>query len=129
MPIARLLSLALLTAAACARDVHVRYPTPPDQPTGTLVLRLSEAASGVSVAINGRLVVEDVHTSRVVITGAPTGTEDIVMTANGQDKAMRVWIDSDETTTIPLGVPDASPGIWRTLLGAAVTVVVYKLIR
>jgi len=129
MPHAPLWLAVALVPAACARPVHVRDPSPADPPSGTLVLRLSEAASGVSVAINGRLVVEDVHTSRVVITGAPTGTEDIVMTANGQDKAMRVWIDSDEVTTIPLGVPDASPGIWRTLLGAAVTVVVYKLIR
>ena len=44
--------------AACAHDVNPRYPAAPDEPTGTVVLLLSQAASDVNVAINGILVVD-----------------------------------------------------------------------
>src|SRR5262245_30173510 len=96
-----------MVAAACANDVHVRYPAAPDQPTGTMVLQLSQPASDVNVAINGILVVEDAHTERIVITNAPAGSPEIVMTANGADRQIKPWLGSDETATIPLGVPDA----------------------
>lgn len=127
MRLALLLSAGLL--AACAHDVHVRYPAEPDEPTGTVVLLLSKPASGVSVAINGRLVVEDVHTQRIVISSAPAGTEEIVMTANGADKAMRVWVGTDHATTIPLGVPDATAGLLKSLFGTLVSIAVYTLIN
>lgn len=43
-------------------------PASPDEPTGTLVLRLSKPAHDVNVSINGRLVVEDTHTQRFVVS-------------------------------------------------------------
>ncbi len=125
----RLLFAALVVLAACAHDVHVRYPAPPDTPTGTLVLQLSKPASGVTVAVNGLLVVDDVKTQRVVIANTPAGTQDIVMTANGADKAMRVWVDTDHATTIPLGVPDTSPGFIKSIMGTLITIVVYSLLH
>ena len=127
MRVALLLFVGVVSG--CARDVHVRYPATPDEPTGTVVLLLSRPASGVSVAINGRLVVEDAHTGRVVISSAPAGTEEIVMTANGADKAMRVWVGTDHATTIPLGVPDATASIWKTLFGTLVSLAAYRLLR
>jgi len=114
---------------ACAKDVHVRYPSAPDDPTGTVVLLLSKPATGVSVAINGLLVVEDAHTGRIVISGAPVGTEEIVMTANGADKAMRVWVGTDHATTVPLGVPEAGSGFLKSLFGTLITIVAYSLLR
>ncbi len=123
------LLLVMVTLGACAKDVHVRYPSAPDDPTGTVVLLLSSPAKGVSVAINGLLVVEDAHTSKVVISGAPVGTEEIVMTANGADKAMRVWVGTEHPTTVPLGVPEAGTGFLKSLFGTLVTIVLYSLLR
>ena len=124
-----LLLLVALSIGACAKDVHVRYPAAPDDPTGTVVLLLSSPASGVSVAINGLLVVEGAHTGRIVISGAPVGTEEIVMTANGADKAMRVWVGTDHATTVPLGVPEASSGFLKSLFGTLITIVAYSLLH
>jgi len=123
------LLLVMVTLGACAKDVHVRYPSAPDDPTGTVVLLLSKPADGVSVAINGLLVVEDAHTGKIVISGAPVGTEEIVMTANGQDKAMRVWVGTEHPTTVPLGVPDAGTGFLKSLFGTLVTIVAYSLLH
>ena len=124
----RLVVLVLLICG-CAHDVHSRYPAAPDEPTGTVVLLLSQPASDVNVAIDGVLVVEDAHTERIVISNAPTGTREIVMTANGSDKAMRVWITSERATVIPLGVPDQSTGFLKTLFGTLVTIVAYSLLH
>ncbi len=124
-----LMLLVMVTFGACARDVHVRYPSAPDDPTGTLVLLLSSPAKGVSVAINGRLVVEDAHTERIVISDAPIGTEEIVMTANGGEKAMRVWVGTDYPTTVPLGVSEPGSGFLKSLFGTLVTIVAYSLLR
>lgn len=125
----RVVLVLLVSLAACAKDVHVRYPAAPDEPTGTVVLLFSKPASGVNVAINGMLVVEDAHTERIVISNAPAGTEEIVMTANGQDKAMRVWVGTDHATTVPLGVADASAGFLKSLFGTLVSIVAYSLLR
>ena len=115
--------------AGCAHDVYVRYPAASDEPTGTVVLLMSQAASDVHVALNGILVVEDAHTSRIVIANAPAGNQDIILTANGGDKAMRVYISTDHATTIPLGVPDATSGFLKSLFGTLVTIVAYSLLH
>ena len=124
-----LLLVVALAIGACAKDVHVRYPSETDDPTGTVVLLLSSPAKGVSVAINGLLVVQDAHTGRIVISGAPVGTEEIVMTANGGEKAMRVWVGTDHATTVPLGVPEPGSGFLKSLFGTLVTIVAYSLLR
>jgi len=125
----RLALIALAFLSACARDVHVSYPAAPDEPTGTVVLLLSQAANDVNVAINGVLVVQDAHTERIVISNAPAGTQDIVMTANGSDKAMHVYISTDHATTIPMGVPDATSSFLKSLFGTLVTIVAYSLLH
>jgi len=125
----RVALLVLVGLAGCANDVHVRYPAAPDEPTGSVVLLLSQPASDVSVAINGMLVVENAHTRRIVISNAPAGTEDIVMTANGSDKQMRVWVGTDHATTIPLGVPDATSGFLKSVFGTLVSIAAYSLLR
>ena len=124
----RLVVLVLLIYG-CAHDVHSRYPAAPDEPTGTVVLLLSQPADDVYVAIDGVLVVEDAHTGRIVISSAPTGNHDIVMTANGGEKGMHVWITSDHPTVIPIGVPDQSTGFLKTLFGTLVTITAYSLLH
>jgi hypothetical protein len=122
-------ALLLLFVFGCAKDVHARFPAPPDAPTGTLVLLLSQPATGVSLAINGRLVVEDARTRKIVITSVPTGTSEVILAANGADKQMRVWVDDTQTTTIPLGVPDGSTTLWKSILGTVISLVAYSLLR
>jgi hypothetical protein len=121
--------LVMLGISGCAQDVHVRYPSSPDMPTGTIVLLLSSAASGVSVAVEGYLVVEDAHTERVVITNVPIGTQELVMTANGSSSAMKIWVGGEHATTVPLGVPDATPGFLKTIIGTFVSLMAYSLIH
>lgn len=123
------LLLALGVVTGCAHDVHVRFPAAPETPTGTIVLLLSSAASGVSVAIEGFLVVEDEHTDRIVITNVPIGTQELVMTANGANQAMKLWVGGDHATTVPLGVPDATPGFLKTIVGTVVSLLAYSLIN
>jgi hypothetical protein len=123
------LLIALLVVTGCANDVRVRYPSAPTDPTGTLVLTMASAASGVSVAINGVLVVDDAHTKHIVVEGVPTGTGEVIMAANGSDKAFRVWIDSSHPTTVPLGVPDEGSSFVKSLAGSLLTVIVYTLIH
>jgi anti-sigma-K factor RskA len=125
----RILLAVMVWITGCAHDVHVSYPAAPDEPTGSIVLLLSQPASDVNVAVNGVLVVEDAHTGRIVINNAPGGTVDLVMTANGSDKAMRVWVGTDRATTIPLGVPDGSTGFLKSLFGTLVTIIAYSLLH
>jgi hypothetical protein len=122
-------TLIVMFLVGCARDVEARFPAPADAPTGRLVLLLSTAASGVSVAVNGVLVVEDAHTQKITIDNVPTGSNEIAIAANGGDKQMRTWITSDHPTTIPLGVPEASAGFVKSLVGTLVTVAAYALLR
>ncbi len=124
-----LLIVFVLLGFGCAHDVHVRFPAPPDVPTGTIVLLLSTAASGVSVAIEGFLVVEEEHTDRVVITNVPIGTQELVMTANGVNQGMKLWVGGDHATTVPLGVPDPTPGLLKTVIGTVVSLLAYSLIN
>jgi hypothetical protein len=119
----------VLLVVGCAHDVRARYPSLPDEPTGTLVLTMARPASGVTVAINGVLVVDDEKTGHVVIDGVPVGTGEIVMAANGGDKAFRVWIQSEHPTTVPLGVPDEGSGFLKSLAGSLLTIIVYSLLR
>lgn len=122
-------ALGAVSLGGCAHDVRVRYPSAPQEATGTLVLLLSQPASGVSVAIDGRLVAEDQHTKRLEIAGVPEGHREIAIAANGSDKAMRVWISSEHPTTIPLGVPEAGIALWKSLLGTLVSIVAYSMLR
>jgi hypothetical protein len=115
--------------AGCAHDIAAKFPSQPTEPTGTLVLQLTKPASGVTVAVNGVLVVDDERTQRVVIAGVPTGQSEVVIAANGGDKAFRVWIDSSHATTVPLGVPDEGSGFIKSLAGSLLTIVVYSLLH
>ncbi len=121
--------LILVLLVGCARDVRARFPSSPQEPTGTLVLLLSQAASNVSVAIDGRLVVEDEDTKKITIEHVPTGNHDVVIAVNGGDKAIRTWIASEHPTTIPLGVPAAGTALWKSIVGALVSILAYRLLH
>lgn len=124
----RLAWLVLAVVVGCSHDVRVTYPAPPDAPTGTLVLRLT-ASADVSVAINGFLVVDDEKTDKIVIERVPVGTNDVVIAANGGDKAVRAWVTSDNWTTIPMGVPEPSTGFLKSLFATLVSIVAYSMLN
>ena len=121
--------LVAITAGGCSHDVKARFPSRADEPTGTLVLTMARPASGVTVAINGVLVVDDEKTGHVMIEGVPVGTGEVVMAANGSDKAFHVWIESTRPTTVPLGVPDEGSGFLKSLAGSLLSILVYSLLH
>ncbi len=121
--------LVCLALAACSHDVRVAFPSTPDDPGSTIVVLFSQPASDVAIAVNGVLVVQDAHTERVVIDHAPIGTDDLVIAANGGDKEVKVWVAGDHATTVPIGMPDASVGFVKTLMGTLITIVVYSLLH
>ena len=123
------LLLLLVGLVGCAHDVRVRFPAPADAPTGRLVLLLTQSASGVSVAVNGTLLVEDARTQRISIEAIPAGTNEIIIAANGTDKQIKLWIDAEHTTTIPLGVPESGAGFVKSVLASLISIVVYSLLR
>jgi hypothetical protein len=123
------LAIALVTAA-CAHDVHARFPAPPDAPTGSLTLLFTSTASSVAVAVNGVLVVHDARTERIVIDDVPTGYAEITLAAGSGEKQFRVWVDSDRATTVPLGSPGEAPlSAIRSLALSIATVAIYALLR
>jgi hypothetical protein len=121
---------AALALSACAHDVHTRFPAPPEAPTGTVELVFTAPASDVSVAVNGVLVVYDERTERVRIDDVPTGYADLAIAAGAGEKQVRVWVDSDHLTTIPLGAPGEAPmSAIRALATSLASVALYALLN
>ena len=112
----------------CAHDVRVDYPAPPDVPTGTLVLRLTQTAN-VSVAVNGILVVDNEKTEKIRIDHLPIGGNDVVIAANGGDKAFRAFVTSEQWTTVPMGVPEASTGFLKSIFATLVSIFAYSMLN
>lgn len=118
----------LLFLVACGDVVRVKYPAPPDAPTGTLVLKFTTTAN-VSVAVNGVLVVDDEKTDKVIIHDLPIGGNDVVVAANGGDKTLRAWVTSEQWTTIPIGLPEPSTGFLKSVFATLVSIVAYSLLN
>ena len=120
----------VVLAAACAHDVRARFPAPPDAPTGSIALVFTSAASDVTVAVNGVLVVHDADTERIVIDDVPTGFAELSIAAGTGEKQVRVWVDSSRTTAVPLGAADDSPlSALRGLVLSLAGVALYALLR
>ncbi|MBE7450582.1 MAG: hypothetical protein HS111_17285 [Kofleriaceae bacterium] len=120
----------VVATSACARDVHTRFPASPEAPTGTVELVFTGPAAGVSVAVNGVLVVHDRRTERVRIEHVPTGYADLAIAAGAGEKQVRVWVDSERVTTIPLGAPGEPPvSAIRALATSLASVALYALLN
>ncbi len=123
-------AILVLFVGCTTADLHTHFPIViPGQPTGTLVLLMSQPASDIVVAIDGVLITSEAHTQRVVIEGVPVGTVDVVVAANGGDKEVKVWVGGDHASTVPIGIPDASMGFVKTLAGTLITILVYSLLH
>jgi hypothetical protein len=117
------------TVAGCAHDVVAHYPSIHGEPTSTLVLLFAPPASDVAVSVDGLLVTNDAHTGRVIVDGVPIGTREVMVAANGTDKDIRVWVGGDHATTVPLGVPDAGVGFFKTVAATILTLLVYSWLK
>ncbi|MEZ4365991.1 MAG: hypothetical protein R2939_06845 [Kofleriaceae bacterium] len=116
----------------CTRDVHATYPTAtaPGAATGSITFAFTGPASGVTIAVNGTLVVDGARTERVTIDGIPAGSTHVVIAAGPSEKAMTVWVDPRQAMTIPVGAGGEAPT--SALRGAAVSllsVVLYALLN
>lgn len=124
-----LLGLAVV-ASACAHDVHAHFPTPPETPAGSVELVFTAPAAAVAVAVNGVLVVHDERTERVRIDGVPTGYADLAIAAGAGEKQVRVWVDADRVTTLPLGSPGEAPvSAVRALATSLASIALYALLN
>ena len=98
--------------AGCAHDVKARLPSPPGEPTGTIVILLTQPARDLTVAIDGTLVANRRHTKKLTVTGVPTGLTDVVIAAGGGsnrvERHLQVYVEIDRKTVIPLGSPEQS---------------------
>ena len=122
-------ALAVL-AGACAHDVRAHYPGGDVGTPGSITFVFTRPASDVTVAINGTLVVDDVHTGRVHVDGVPPGYAEVVVAAGPEEKAIKVWVDAGKETTVPLGSPGVSPvDGWRAAFVSLASVVLYAVLR
>jgi anti-sigma-K factor RskA len=117
-------------AGACAHDVRAHYPGDGAGPTGSITFVFTRPASDVTVAVNGLLVVDDVHSGRVHVDHVPTGYADAVVAAGAGEKALKIWIEDGKDTTVPLGSSGASPvDGWRAAFVSLASVVLYAVLR
>jgi hypothetical protein len=99
-----------LVLAGCAHDVRTRYPSEPGEPTGSIVLVLTRASSGVIVAINGNLIVNGAHTQHIRIDGVATGYAELTIAIGDGAQQQKIWVESDRDTVVPIGAPQGLPG-------------------
>lgn len=127
--LAAALALAL-GAAACAHDVHARFPAEEGEEVGAIELAFAAPASSVSVAVNGVMVVRDVRTEQITIANIPTGYADLAIAAGAGEKQLRIWVERDHTTAVPLGAPDDAPlTTMRSFALSLVSLALYTLLR
>lgn len=102
--------VGVLSIAACARDVRVKLPAQPDDLTGSIEIVLTQPASDLTVSVNGVLVAERARTEKVTIENVPVGYADVMIAAGAGptriDAQVRVSIDTNVKTTIPVAAPD-----------------------
>jgi hypothetical protein len=102
------LALVGLATVSCARDVKARYPAADGDATGTVVLVFTRPSPDVYVAINGVLVVDGAHTSRIRVDGVTTGYADVAIAVGPGEKTVRVWVEEGRDTVLPIGSPGGS---------------------
>ena len=124
-------ALALVAGvAACAHDVAVQFPAEVGAEVGAIELAFTNPASGVSVAVDGVMLVRGARTERITIAAVPTGFRDVAIAAGPGEKQVRVWVERDRVTAVPLGATDDAP--LSTVRGMALSLLslaVYTLLR
>lgn len=125
-----LVVLLVLLVGACAHDVHARFPASPGQATGRVTLVFTDVADAVTVAIDGVLVVRGARTERIEIRDVPTGFVDVAVAAGAGERALRVWVEADRETAVPLGAAGEAPlSALRGLAISLASVALYALLH
>jgi hypothetical protein len=128
----RLVVLSIVFVIGCAKDVRTTLPADaPGDPTGAIVLVLTQASSDVVVAVNGALVVDGAHTKRDRIEGVPTGYADLAIAIGPGEKQVKVWVEEGRDTVLPVGAPgggSALDGVKSVALSLA-AMAIYAWIR
>jgi hypothetical protein len=123
-------AIAWVVLGACARDVRARYPTAPGDETGSIVLVLTRPSPDVYVAVNGVLVVDGAHTSRVRIDGVETGYAELVIAIGPLEKAVKVWVDAGRDSVLPVaGVGGSTTESIKNMVMSLAAVALYAWIR
>lgn len=124
------LALLVVLSTACAHDVHTRFPADPSMSTGRIALVFTDVASPVNVVVNGLLLVRGARTEKVVVADVPVGFAEVSIAAGPGEKQLKVWVDADRETTVPLGSSGEAPlSALRGFALSMATVVVYALLR
>lgn len=101
-------------APGCAHDVHSNYPAyAPGNPVGSVTVRLTREARGVSVTINGVLVAEGKHTKKITVKGVPAGPAEVMVAAGGGEssrleKRYDVDVQPYADTAVVVAAPEMS---------------------
>jgi len=106
----RWLAALCALAAGCAHNVTAHYPEGCAS-TGTVIVRLSNAASNATVIVNGRLIVEDRHTARVKVHGVPAGRAVVEVSAGGDretgvSERREVWVEPGREVAVTVAGPE-----------------------
>ncbi|MEZ4399138.1 MAG: hypothetical protein R3B06_03920 [Kofleriaceae bacterium] len=129
-PLALVVMMCLVTLGACAHDVHARFPASAGEATGQIELVFTEAAAAVTVVVNGQLVVRGARTERVLVRDVPTGYAEVSVAAGPGEKQVRVWVEPDRQTTVPLGAPGEAPlSALRGVALSLASLALYTLLR
>ena len=108
-----LLAAFVVLAAACGsastRRVVEMPPTAMELEKGSVTLVFSRKTAGVIVSIDGQLVVEGATLTRLVIRDVPSGYVELAIAADGVERQMRLWVEADTTTSLPIGAAPMPP--------------------
>lgn len=86
-------------------------------------------AKGITVAVDGVLVVSRAHTDSITIDGVTAGITEIRIAAGSGpgrlERELRVDVEVGRTTTVPLGAPEAqeSSGLLNAAFSIAAIVI------
>ena len=108
--------------------MSVNAPQPASGATGTVVVVFTRPAKGVTIALDGRLVVDRQHTGRVEIRNVNVGVAELQIAAGSGpsrvERHLRVEVDGDQITAIPVAAPDGGgPGVLSALTSVAALVI------
>lgn len=117
----RVVALLGAVAGCTPAPISVDAPESAGEATGTIAVIFTRPTKGVTIALDGRLVVDRQHTGRVEIRGVDVGVSELQIAAGSGpsrvERHVRVEVDGGKVTAVPVAAPDGSSA--GGFLGAA----------
>lgn len=108
------LCAAVIGGACTPSPIAVNAPDSAGEATGTIAVIFTRPAKGVTIALDGRLVVDRQHTGRVEIRNVDVGISELQIAAGSGpsrvERHVRVEVDGGKVTAIPVAAPDGGSG-------------------